>query len=315
MNPRRWTVLIVPHGTEAPRQYQIGERGVRVLAGVLGGAALLVLAAGLLLFSPWATPGARLVARENMRLEQDIARMYASLQQLGDSISVLAVRETQFRQLAGITTADSAVPGARVDAPVATQVSRAALGTRPKPFEGFFGNRAPRPNVDTLLKRAAELSAAFASVSDSMAAKLERLKNTPSIMPTAGWLSGQFSKSRMHPILHEVRPHEGMDISAPGGSPIVAPAGGTVTRVTVEGGYGNVVEVDHGNGIWTRYAHCSRIIVRQGQHVDRGQMIATVGNTGLSVGPHLHYEIHVDGVAVDPRTYVLPDHGKGMPNF
>ena len=119
----------------------------------------------------------------------------------------------------------------------------------------------------------------------------------------------------MHPILHERRPHEGMDISAPGGTPIIAPAGGIVTRVTAEGGYGNVVEVDHGNGIWTRYAHCSRIIVRQGQHVDRGQMIATVGNTGLSVGPHLHYEIHVNGVAVDPRRYVLPDNVKGTPNF
>jgi murein DD-endopeptidase MepM/ murein hydrolase activator NlpD len=148
-----------------------------------------------------------------------------------------------------------------------------------------------------------------------MARKIERLKNTPSIMPTAGWIAGEFSKERMHPILHEMRPHEGMDISAPGGSPIVAPAGGTVTRVSVEGGYGNVVEIDHGNGIWTRYAHCARIIVRQGQHVDRGTMIATVGNTGLSVGPHLHYEIHVNGVAVDPRTYVLPENNRGRPDF
>ena len=315
MNPRRWTILIVPHGTDAPRQYQIGERGVRMLTGVLGGGALLVLAAGLLLFSPWATPGARLVARDNLRLEQEVARMDASLQRLGDSISALAVKESQFRQLAGITAIDSARSQTPVDGVAPVGVNRASLGTHVRPFEGFFGNKAPHPDVDALLQRAAELSVAFATVSDSMAAKIERLKNTPSIMPTAGWIAGEFSKERMHPILHEMRPHEGMDISAPGGSPIVAPAGGTVTRVSVEGGYGNVVEIDHGNGIWTRYAHCARIIVRQGQHVDRGTMIATVGNTGLSVGPHLHYEIHVNGVAVDPRTYVLPENNRGRPDL
>ena len=91
------------------------------------------------------------------------------------------------------------------------------------------------------------------------------------------------------------------------GAPIVAPASGTVTRVEVERGYGNVLEVTHGNGIVTKYAHCSRILVRRGQHVTRGQTIAMVGNTGLSTGPHLHYEIHVDGRVVDPLTYVMPD--------
>jgi murein DD-endopeptidase MepM/ murein hydrolase activator NlpD len=91
------------------------------------------------------------------------------------------------------------------------------------------------------------------------------------------------------------------------GAPIVAPASGVVKRVARETGYGNVLEIDHGNGIVTRYAHTSRIDVRQGQRVTRGQTIAAVGKTGLSTGPHLHYEIHVNGKVVDPLTYVLPD--------
>ena len=125
-------------------------------------------------------------------------------------------------------------------------------------------------------------------------------------MPTAGWLSSNFSRSRFHPILHYARPHEGIDVSAPMGAPIVAPAAGIVTRVGRETGYGLILEIDHGDGIRTKFAHCSRISVREGQRVRRGEEIANVGNSGLSTGPHLHYEIHVNGKVVDPLTYVLP---------
>jgi murein DD-endopeptidase MepM/ murein hydrolase activator NlpD len=126
-------------------------------------------------------------------------------------------------------------------------------------------------------------------------------------MPTTGWLSSQFSQSRFHPILHESRPHEGIDLSAPMGAPIIAPASGRVITVSNEPGYGNTFQIDHGNGIVTRFAHCSRIVVHVGQQVTRGQLIATVGNTGLATGPHLHYEVHVNGKPVDPLKYVLPD--------
>ena len=107
-------------------------------------------------------------------------------------------------------------------------------------------------------------------------------------------------------MLHVSRPHEGIDLAAPMGTPIVAPASGVVRRAGREGGYGLVLEIDHGNGIVTRFAHASRLIARQGQRVTRGQTVATVGNTGLSTGPHLHYEIHVNGRVVDPLKYVLP---------
>src|SRR5574340_235160 len=110
-------------------------------------------------------------------------------------------------------------------------------------------------NVDGLIARSNLLAASFASVSDTLKQNVDKLARIPSIMPTAGWLSSAFSKSRYHPILHYARPHEGIDVSAPMGAPIVAPAAGTVTLVTVERGYGNVLEIDHGNGIVTKYAH------------------------------------------------------------
>jgi murein DD-endopeptidase MepM/ murein hydrolase activator NlpD len=132
------------------------------------------------------------------------------------------------------------------------------------------------------------------------------MASTPSIMPTTGWLSSHFSRKRLHPLLHIARPHEGVDIAGPMGAPIVAPAAGIVTRVGKETGYGLVMEIDHGNGIVTKYAHTSKVVVKVGQRVTRGQVIANIGSSGLSTAPHLHYEIHVNGKVVDPLTYVLP---------
>jgi murein DD-endopeptidase MepM/ murein hydrolase activator NlpD len=87
---------------------------------------------------------------------------------------------------------------------------------------------------------------------------------------------------------------------------IVAPAAGTVIRVGTAAGYGRVLEIDHGNGIVTKYGHLSAFLTREHDQVVRGQPIARVGNSGLATGPHLHYEVHVDGEIVDPLSYVLP---------
>ena len=158
----------------------------------------------------------------------------------------------------------------------------------------------------------ADKKAAKSNAADIFTKKIEghnysRFANTPSILPTAGWLSSQFTRSRFHPILHENRPHEGIDVTAPTGTPIIAPAAGKVVHAGNAQGFGLVVEIDHGNGIRTKFAHCSRVAVRVGQQVTRNQLIAAVGSTGLSTAPHLHYEIHVNGKPVDPLTYVLPD--------
>jgi murein DD-endopeptidase MepM/ murein hydrolase activator NlpD len=112
---------------------------------------------------------------------------------------------------------------------------------------------------------------------------------------------------RTHPILHMARPHEGIDVSAPMGSPIEAPASGVVTEAGWETGYGNSITINHGFGTVTKFAHASKLMVKNGQRVSRGQRIALVGNSGLATGPHLHYEVHVNGRPVNPLKYVLPD--------
>ena len=130
------------------------------------------------------------------------------------------------------------------------------------------------------------------------------LASTPSIKPTEGWITSGFGY-RTSPFTGKREFHKGIDIATRIGQPIISTADGVVTYSGYEGGFGNVVMVEHGYGFSTRYAHCSRIIAKVGNRVRRGQIIAYVGNTGRSTGPHLHYEIRVWGVPVNPMKYIL----------
>ena len=129
------------------------------------------------------------------------------------------------------------------------------------------------------------------------------------------YISSGFSRSRFHPVLGIMRKHEGIDYAAAAGTPVRAAGDGTVLRVGYSGGYGNLVEVRHRDGVTTRYGHLSRIAVglHSGMRVTQGQVIGRVGATGLATGPHLHYEFRVDGVARDPRS-VKGESGAPLPN-
>jgi murein DD-endopeptidase MepM/ murein hydrolase activator NlpD len=119
--------------------------------------------------------------------------------------------------------------------------------------------------------------------------------------PVAGARLSSGFGMRFHPVLRYSRMHQGVDFAAPTGTPILASARGTVVFAGWGGGYGNVVVLDHGKGLRTRYAHMHRIGVRNGQQVSQGQSIGQVGSTGLSTGPHLHYEVWQNGKPVDPK--------------
>lgn len=129
----------------------------------------------------------------------------------------------------------------------------------------------------------------------------------PSLMPVAArGLTSGFG-IRQHPILGTLRAHNGVDLAATYGSPIVATASGVVSTAGWSGGYGLLVSLDHGSGLQTRYGHMSRVNVAPGQQVQKGDVIGYVGSTGMSTGPHLHYEIRINGQAINPAARL---HGK-----
>ncbi len=137
-----------------------------------------------------------------------------------------------------------------------------------------------------------------------------RMENIPAIQPVLNKDLKRMASGygwRVDPVYHIRRFHEGMDFSAPIGTEIFATGNSTVIFAGWKQGYGQTVDLDHGFGYSTRYAHCSKLLVRPGQKVKRGDVIALVGNTGKSVGPHLHYEVHYQGRPVDPRNFYFYD--------
>jgi murein DD-endopeptidase MepM/ murein hydrolase activator NlpD len=128
--------------------------------------------------------------------------------------------------------------------------------------------------------------------------------STPSIWPTKGLITSEFAY-RISPFTNEKEFHEGLDISARTGTVIIAPADGVVTEIGKTYGFGNLMTVSHGYGLKTMYGHLSSALVKKGQAVKRGDKIALVGSSGRTTGPHLHYEVLLNGVPVNPRNYLL----------
>lgn len=288
-----WTVQIVPDGEDRTRTFRVRRKWVLLaaagaaLAAVLVAGAAVVLSSGLLR----STETARLAA-ENRRLETSLQAMEHETDTLSRALDRLAAREERFRVLAGLPVID----------PEVREVGIGGPGGLADDLGPSFGE------LDHLLRRAELLSASLSEANDSLEVHRDVFLARPSIQPVAAedaWISSGYSPSRYHPILLEERPHEGVDISARPGAPILATARGRVTKAGRVPGYGKMVEVDHGFGYRTRYAHASRLRVRPGQRVERGDVLAEVGDSGLTTGPNVHYEILVDGRPVNPWPYLF----------
>ena len=297
--------MLVPHGSGASRAVELSQTVVKTLVGIGSVVALLLLVLGGAALSRGVNvTRSRALERENRLLASEIQRLRDRLVGLRDTLNVFTEREQGLRLLAGLSPVDADVQQAGIGGPAGKWSERDSLASA-----GSNGSMAlaARVDMDQLTRRANILVRSIGEAYDSLSSHQARYAATPSVMPTKGWLTSAFARERVHPILHLARPHEGIDVSAPMGTEIEAPASGVVTNVSWVEGYGNMLTIDHGYGLVTRYAHCSKILVERGQRVKRGQKIANVGSTGLSTGPHLHYEVWVNGKPANPMKYVLPD--------
>lgn len=196
-------------------------------------------------------------------------------------------------------------------APISSDEREVGVGGPLESYASQFEG-PPDPRLERLDKLGRQLMLQDSSYTKvSKVAEMQRYiwQHTPSIKPTFGHVVSGFSYRR-DPIFGGVQFHRGLDIvsSTGAGTPIFAPADGIVKDAGIKTGYGFTLFIDHGYGFETRYGHCSALNVTTGQQVKRGDIIAFVGSTGWSTGPHLHYEVLINGTHVNPARYILPDY-------
>jgi murein DD-endopeptidase MepM/ murein hydrolase activator NlpD len=164
--------------------------------------------------------------------------------------------------------------------------------------------REMHQQVDELDRASQRHEKTFGILLDKLEGQRNLLASTPAIRPTSGWITSRFGH-RVSPFTGRKEFHKGVDISNRKGTAILATANGVVTYAGIKGTMGNVLVIDHGHGMITRYAHLSEGLKKQGEKVKRGDIIAQMGSSGRSTGPHLHYEVHLNGVPVNPEHYIL----------
>ena len=303
----RWTFLLVRDGLSTVKQYSLSSRLLRILVG--GG-----LVAALILIAYAVTIGvdgyARLQSAQldtrNTVLQDELRQFQTRVDHLESTLNHIAQNDARFRSIAGLESIDSEVLQAGVGGPGLVGPEAHSLWTiDPSISENLF---EVSYDLNQLERRARLLSSSLAEATDSVLAHRDLLESTPSILPTPGWLSSSYSESRMHPIHNRPLPHPGVDISAPRGTSIYAAAKGRVIRAGWVVGYGLTIEIDHGFGYVTLYGHASELVASQDEEVQRGDVIARVGSTGIATSPHLHYEVRVQGIAQNPANFILPEY-------
>lgn len=305
MRREKWTLLLVSDSGDDLRQITFGRRALRRVLGGTGffGFAFIALV-GWFGFQGSSDLRTAKLEREKELLLSELTAVQDRIVEIEANLVDIAEKDAEVRVLAGLDPIDPEVLQVGVGGPGSPTLESHPLFE----LDNEAGKQAFAVSYDlnALERRSRLLRASIVEASDSLMAQRDLLEATPSILPTAGRLTSGFSNARLHPIYDKTMPHEGIDISAPRGTAIMAAARGKVTFAGQRDGYGLMVEIDHGYGYQTLYGHASQLLVRAGQEISRGDVIALVGNTGIATSPHLHYEVRVKNRPVNPMHFVIP---------
>ena len=300
----RYKLQLVDRETDTTHTVRLSLRALRLLAvGVGAGAALVAVGS---IFSIYTLTHAYLQEEETAQLreanriqQEQILQIAKKTSALGQEVDAIQRTEDGLRVLVGAPPAetDSAVQEGDA-APAPTGGAPHALTT------DEVGEALTMLEERTAVRRTSIGQLAAMMQKDVPGASSFLGGDTPVTTPT-GWPTDGFISSGYGLRWNGAEFHQGIDIAAEMGTPIVATADGVVTIAGWNaGGYGNMVDIDHGSGVSTRYGHASAVVVTPGQRVRRGQIIAYVGSTGHSTGPHLHYEVRLSGQPVNPASYL-----------
>lgn len=292
------TIILVPHAHAKLRKWRVTNLQI----GLVAGSFLLLTLIGV--FFIWSAFSAQdnpvEIARlrsENDKLRDVNQEFESSIRKLQNQLTSYEDRTRQLAIVAGIATLGDA--GNAVDA------AEAGIGggTPVDPVDEVGADDLPE-----MATRMKQMDGTLTVVAARLQQRARWISQTPAITPVKGIFTSGFG-SRSDPLTHGHGNHQGVDIAAAPGQPVRASADGIVMRAGSIGGLGNAIFVAHGFGITTRYGHLSKVEVRPGQRVKRGDVIGRVGNTGRSTGYHLHYEVRQDGDPVNPLVYMLDNGG------
>jgi len=287
---RHHTVIFVPHAGAKLRKWRVTSFQLGFLAVLLlfAASAAAALVAGLHFRADLNPAELARLRRENERLRRANLSFEGSLRQIEERLSGYEDRTRRLAIVAGVENlGDAGEAGVGGGMPLAEDSG---------------------VEVALLSRRAGDLAGRLAAVETKLGERVRWISSTPSIAPVKGVLTSSFGY-RSDPMTHGPGVHQGVDIAASPGQPVHASAEGIVVRAGEVSGLGLAVYVAHAYGISTRYGHLSHVDVQPGQRVHRGDVVGRVGNTGRSTGYHLHYEVRVDGAAVNPLGYILDDAG------
>jgi murein DD-endopeptidase MepM/ murein hydrolase activator NlpD len=296
MSKKHLSILIIPPSTDRVRQYSVPQWIVRACIAVV---ATVVL--GFISSLGIATYGINKAtvnddqAKENAELRAALTGMTADVKVLREQLARLEAAEQKVRSVFGFPEVNG------------DERALGVGGSTPQPnvylSESTELTYAVESEIDRLLHRAAFERENFESVFSALLDQKQRLDHTPSTYPINGVLMRGFG-IKSDPFTGKLRPHQGLDLAAPTGTPVYSPASGKVILRERQTQYGNTVVLDHGYGVETVYGHMSKFNVKLGQNVRRGEIIGYVGTSGYSTGPHLHYEVHANGRPQNPMEYV-----------
>jgi murein DD-endopeptidase MepM/ murein hydrolase activator NlpD len=294
--------MILPDETTRVRKYRVPRNMVRGLLVVL---AVFVLGLGYLVTDYY---GVKKMVTELDRLRLEARQQQQQLVTFAKSFDDLQGEMTRLRQF------DMKLRVmADLDGVVYPEQIMGIGGENPEPFNPLEGElsfqdqtiiSSMNRSLDRLKTEVSIQERSFQELVEYLEDQKSLLASTPSIWPVKGWLTSTFGY-RSSPFTGRRELHKGLDIATRSGTPVIAPADGLVVFAGREGGFGNMIIIDHGYGITTRYGHCSSLEAKLGQKIKRGDVVARVGNTGRSTGPHVHYEVAVNGVSVNPSRYIL----------
>lgn len=334
MEKKKVTLFMVSNQTGKTRKIVLSAAWLKALS-FISVVVLVIFAAGLVDYF-----GLLLQAMENKRLKVENAQLIKQFQVVESKVSAL---ENSLERVKTFTTKLKLITN--VDAE--DRITKLTMGTKPaagQPVEEYepmeqrqeseelvaqdeiFANKKPLNDqvgelanedtdkdyaslvvrIDKAVKETQLKEQSVIDLWESLSERQSLLNSTPNMKPAKGWITSRFGY-RTSPFTGKTALHAGLDIAAAPGSPVYAPADGVIVFASYDESYGKLITIDYGYGVTTRFGHLSQIYVQAGQRVNKWDVVGAVGNTGRSTGPHLHYEVRINGTAVDPINYILDE--------